>query len=636
MRPRRPAWKAFAPASLGAKLVLILTGVGVAAAIGITGLLLAVITPGFEMLEARRVAQHVDRTRAALADHRAGVENAVRDHGDRTGGYDHMAAPGRAFEAESFSALAMNDLGVQGMAHVAPGGRVLIARWRGVGRRGRDRDVLGAARLRDRIATLDLPRILGDRRSASWFAEVDGHLAAIGAAVIRRSDGLGAPRGHVIMARILTSRGLSDALQVSAAIDRAAPGPLAAPTRTSMVIAVPIPGVDGRPVGAARFGVPRDVSLLGRRVLLLAVAGSTLLLLAVLMVLRRAIDRLVLQPLGRVERHMQHVRASGSLEILPGDARPDEIGSLGRSFNAMLSQLNALREQIEGQSFALGRSESAVAVMHNVRNALSPVSTILSRGVAEAPPIDRAVLDRAVGELARDEADGARRRKLAAFLAASIDADARARDRQRRELQIGREAMAHVLEIIGEQQAHAHERPALEPCDVSEIVARNAAIARYAPGVSIGFSFPGDRHPVLANRVILSQVVGNLLGNAAEAIAATGRDHGSIAVTVVEAGETTEVRIRDDGEGFAPGIAAALFQRGFSTRAHKSGGLGLHWCANSMTAMEGGLSLLSEGPGRGSVAVLTLRSADEPVIAEARFAVRSPPRPAPTGSARAA
>ena len=69
---------------------------------------------------------------------------------------------------------------------------------------------------------------------------------------------------------------------------------------------------------------------------------------------------------------MQRVRDSGSLSVLEDDAnRNDEIASLGRSFNSMLIQLKDLREQVEVQSFALGRSESAVAVMHNVRNAIS-------------------------------------------------------------------------------------------------------------------------------------------------------------------------------------------------------------------------------------------------------------------------
>ena len=178
------------------------------------------------------------------------------------------------------------------------------------------------------------------------------------------------------------------------------------------------------------------------------------------------------------------------------------------------------------------------------------------------------------------------------------------------QLGIGREALTHVLEIIGAQQQAAHERPALEPCDVSDIVAKNATIARYSGNTSIAFSFPSHSHWGMANRVILSQVVGNLFSNAAEAIAATGRESGSIAVSVTERDGKLQLIIRDDGEGFDPAKAPTLFQRGFSTRAHKSGGLGLHWCANSMLAMEGSLELQSDGKGTGARAVLTMGLAE--------------------------
>jgi len=356
--------------------------------------------------------------------------------------------------------------------------------------------------------------------------------------------------------------------------------------------------------------VPRDVSRLGRRMLMLAVAGSTILLLLVLIALRRLIEQLVLRPLHRVESHMQRVSASGSLGLLEEEKRSDEIGSLGRSFNTMLRQLKDLREQIEVQSFDLGRSESAVAVMHNVRNALNPISTILSQGIAQAPPIDRATIDRAVAELAQDDMPPARRRKLSAFVAAAVQAQDDDRQATRRELGVGREALAHVLDIIGQQQKAAHERPTLEVCDVTDIIARNATIARYSQGVSIAFSYPADTRHVMANRVIFSQVIGNLFGNAAESIVARGGGTGTIAVALREEGDRVTIEIRDDGEGFSPDTAATLFQRGFSTRAHKSGGLGLHWCANSMNAMEGTLRLESEGSGRGAVAILTLRAAD--------------------------
>jgi signal transduction histidine kinase len=501
----------------------------------------------------------------------------------------------------------MENLDVDGMAYIGNDGRIVIARWRDP--RG-DNPGLRAA-LIGQVGKLDIARVLGNRNSGSFFIRLGPVVAAVGIAQVRRSDGSGMPRGYVLMARRITSQQLSGLLQLRARLDLAdAPDEsLITPERDMMRIAVPIRGGDGHAVASAAFSVPRDVSVLGQRMLLLAVAGSTLLLVVVLIMLRRMISRLVLRPLHRVEDHMRIVRKSGSLGPLPEEARQDEIGSLGRSFNAMLRQLKDLREQLEVQSFALGRSESAVAVMHNVRNALNPITTILSQGIAQAPPVDRAILDRAAAELARDDLPPARRAKLVAFIVAAIEAESSDRDERRRQLQIGREAMTNVLEIIGDQQQAAHERPELAPCDVTEIIARNATIARYAGAVSIVFTFPAHACMVMASRLILSQVIGNLFANATEAIAARGTGSGSITVTIDEVDGKACVAIRDDGEGFAADRAPTLFQRGFSTRKHKSGGLGLHWCANSMGAMQGSLKLESEGPGRGAAAILTLARA---------------------------
>ena len=610
---RRPRMRRRSPRSLGAKLVLILTAVGVAGAIGIAALLAIVITPSFNGLEAKAVHGHVERTQAALAEYAAKVESAVRDYGDWNDSYDYMARPSAAFERESFSPLAMANLGVQGMAYVAPDGRVVIARWIDAG--GRERPAMRAALVRA-LGTVDYRRVLRGSSSGRFYARLGDTVAAMGVAQVRRSDGSGSPRGYVLMARAIGSAQLAELLQVPARIERASGDvEVTTPGSRTTEIAVPMAGPDGHAVAAARFAVPREVSTLGRRLLLLAVAGSTLLLLIVLVVLRRVIAWLVLAPLARVEGHMQRVRASGSLSLLADEERDDEIGSLGRSFNAMLAQLKDLREQIEVQSFALGRSESAVAVMHNVRNALNPISTILSQGIRQPPPVDRATLDRALGELARDDVPAARRAKLAAFVTAAIDAEGLARDAMRGELQVGREAMAHVLEIIGQQQKQAHERPEVERVDVAEIVARNASIARYSQLASIAFSFPAGPHWAMANRVILSQVVGNLLGNAAEAIAAKGTGTGSITVTIEGEEKEVAIVVRDDGEGFDADRAPSLFQRGFSTRQHKSGGLGLHWCANSMTAMGGALALRSAGKGLGAEAVLTLAAAEATALA---------------------
>jgi two-component system OmpR family sensor kinase len=596
------------PSSLGAKLVLILTGVGVVGSVAIMLLLASVIIPSFNQLEEKSVDAHVERTRAVLGEYAAKVESAVRDYGDWNASYDYMQHQTPAFEQESFSTLAMENLGINGMAYVANDGQVVIARWRD----GRADNWVMRAKLIAQIHRIDFRKMLATRNSGNFFLRLGPNVAAVGVAQVRRSDGSGSPRGYVLMARQITSQQLSGLLQLSAGLDLAnvSDASRITPDQATMRIAVPIRGPSGHAVASATYTVPRDVSSLGKRMLILAIAGSTLLLMVVLMVLSRMITRLVLKPLRRVENHMQAIRTSGSLGPPADEERQDEIGSLGRSFTAMLRQLKDLREQLEAQSFALGRSESAVAVMHNVRNALNPISTILSQGIAQPAPVDRATLDRALDELGNDEMPQARRDKLIAFVAAAIEAEARDREERRRQLQIGREAMHFVLEIIGQQQQAAHDRPELEICDVTEIIAKNATIARYSAELSIVFTFPARPHLVLGSRVILSQVIGNLFANAAQAIQGYGTGGGCIAVSVEESDGRTCIAIRDDGEGFTADRAPTLFQRGFSTRKDKSGGLGLHWCANSMAAMQGSLKLESEGPGMGAVAKLSLATAE--------------------------
>ncbi len=601
--------RGIASASLGGKLVLILTGVGLVGSIAIALLLAAVITPSFKSLEDNAVTAHVERTRAALDDFANKVETAVRDYGDWNDSYAYMEHPTRAFEEESFSTLAMQNLSVDGMAYIRNNGSVVIARWIDPAN-GRDVPAMKAELVR-RIGGIDLARVVDAEGSGSFYLRFGDSVAAVGVARVRRSDGTGTPRGFVLMARTIGSEQLSTLLQVKAQVKLANDLPEVAitPHAARLDIAVPVRGPNGETVASAAYAVPRDMSLLGRRMLLLAAIGTSLLMIIVLVVLRKVIGQMVLRPLKRVERHMGVVRQSGTLGMLEEKPRSDEIGSLVTSFNSMLRQLKDLREQLEVQSFKLGRSESAVAVMHNVRNALNPISTILSQGLGTGGGADPAMVDRALSELAREDIPAARRQKLVAFLAAAQQAAAGERSERQQQLQLGREALHHVLEIIGKQQEAAHERPQLEACDITDIIAQNATIARYSSECSISFSFPSMPHWVMGNRVILSQVVGNLLGNAAEAITATGRGSGSIAVSVTEDKDKVRVVIRDDGDGFDPENAPTLFQRGFSTRKHKSGGLGLHWCANSMNAMEGKLDLLSEGMGKGARAILTLKAA---------------------------
>src|SRR3569623_3593966 len=95
------------PASRGAKLVLILTAVGVAGTIALTLLLASVIVPSFNQLEAKSVDASVERSRAARGEYASKVATAVKDYGDWNSSYEYMALLTAAFEQDSFSPLAM-------------------------------------------------------------------------------------------------------------------------------------------------------------------------------------------------------------------------------------------------------------------------------------------------------------------------------------------------------------------------------------------------------------------------------------------------------------------------------------------------------------------------------------------------
>ena len=179
--------RGIASASLGGKLVLILTGVGLVGSIAIALLLAGVITPSFKSLEDNAVTAHVERTRAALDDFANKVETAVRDYGDWNDSYAYMENPTRAFEEESFSTLAMQNLSVDGMAYIRNNGSVVIARWIDPAN-GRDVPAMKAELVR-RIGGIDLARVVDAEGSGSFYLRFGDSVAAVGVARAARSSG---------------------------------------------------------------------------------------------------------------------------------------------------------------------------------------------------------------------------------------------------------------------------------------------------------------------------------------------------------------------------------------------------------------------------------------------------------------
>ena len=158
-------------------------------------------------------------------------------------------------------------------------------------------------------------------------------------------------------------------------------------------------------------------------------------------------------------------------------------------------------------------------------------------------------------------------------------------------------------------------------CDLTPVVGASCAIARHSAAAEVTVDFTTDeRFRVAMPRVLLAQIIDNILTNAVEAVAATGRGQGVIQIHAerLEQGSGKFVRlvIRDDGDGFAPETSSALFERGHTGRRKQQGGIGLHWCANTLNACGGSITLTSAGIGHGSTVEMLLPFASSAASAD--------------------
>jgi signal transduction histidine kinase len=67
-----------------------------------------------------------------------------------------------------------------------------------------------------------------------------------------------------------------------------------------------------------------------------------------------------------------------------------------------------------------------------------------------------------------------------------------------------------------------------------------------------------------------------------------------------------ELSFTDNGQGIPEANLDRIFERGYSTRRIRTGGIGLHWCANSLAGMGGSIWAMSGGPGQGATMIVRL------------------------------
>lgn len=623
--------------SLYSKVILLLCAV--LAAFGSINYLVQreVILPSFESLEEDLARTDMERVTRALDGELEQLQLFAADWGNWLETYRFMAGEHPAFIDDNMTPATVEAARLDLIAYVDRDARFV---WR----QGFD-PATHAARPYAMLSGDALPAVhpfraaIAEGREARGLVLTEHGPAMLVAAPVLDGAGNGPHRGAVLLARVITpdvAARLAEQAQVQlevTAVPRAAATAAAAARQDQAVVTAhdlslevtrQLTGIGGVPAVMLRIDVPRSVSARGRDAIGFALLSLLCAGIVVLFVLLVALRRMVLRPVSRMTRHAVAIAEGDDLTQRMNVRRNDELGVLAREFDRMVDQLAETRRRLVDQSFEAGAAQVASGLLHNVGNAMTPLGVTvagLQRQLRDAPAGE---VEMAIAELEAGVADEARRadleqllrlasRELAQVVArAGDDADAVARHAE------------SIQRILAHQLRSTGAGPVVENVELRALVARGVEMV--APAMLQRLRLESD--PSLAAigtlplpRMLLQQVVQNLVLNAAEAARASGGTlHVSAQLQEGDDGDTLLLRFADDGEGIEPGHLARVFEKGFSTKSSGTNlGIGLHWCANALHAVGGGLRADSAGRGRGAVLEVSvpIRLREDRAVAQA-------------------
>ena len=622
--------------SLPVKATLLIVGLFVGFGAVQFGVQKIILYPSFVTLEQREAEKNVARALDALRRELELLGPQVTDWATWDETYAFVQDHNPAYVDANLNAEALENLRINYLAFVDASGTAV---WQlAIGLEGQGTlapHELGFAHFAgdDPLVQLGQP---GNRASADRAHAVTGVRASprgpvlVAAQPIFKTSGEGPARGVVIMARLLDATAvaqIAEQANVDLALLPVAKNSVARPANAASsavrhdratytvtdAIASGITTVfdfKAVPIFQLQVDTPRSISAQGRRTLefanrSLTIAGSVILL-AVLTMFKIT----VFSPIARLTAHAAHVGKSGDLDARINSQREDEIGVLGREFDAMVARLGDTRALLLEQSYKAGIAELASGVLHNIGNAVTPLRIKLSGLISDLRQAPHEEVAMANAELADPQLDAQRRADLEQFMALAATELTALTQHATDRLSAALGHVDQVQQILADQQRFAHAERVIEDLNVARLI--KDCVALLPPNLvdktSIALAPGLEAAPLVrSSRAVLSQILSNLLINAAEAIVATGvPGRIQISAKLVDQAESALcIEIVDEGIGIEAELLPRLFEAGVSTK-NRGSGMGLHWSSNTIAALGGRLSAASDGPGCGARITLVL------------------------------
>ena len=588
------------------KINLALVGVVAVSAILNFATLKMAVMPSFAALEEQAAERDHSRVLEAIQLQKDQVANSAGDYAMWDDTHDFVNGLAPSYREKNVTQESLQTLGVNYFVAVDMKGRIILDE-------GYDHseDEPRPIKLFDSdMIPLSNKLLMAQNKVevGSGLIRTKDGLVVVGYSPILRSDRTGERAGTLVLGRLLDIDALKLMTRVNFDLqDNLVPdNAVNSPSAATVDKIENLTGLGGDVVGRVITHTTKDITAVGTRTIL---TTSVFLLMsagAVLVALGYVLHHIAIRRIQNLRSHIMNVASTGTLDVMPEDGKNDELSDTLSSFNQMATQLAELRDTLRRQDYDHGAADQAAGLLHNVRNAISPVSALAWELSSKDERGWKQNLKSAVDQLQDTSLPSDRVAKLHQFLAMSasrlIDEDRRRQDDMHSMVSMLRQ----IDDILKEQDSSAQLERVAENIDVTKALLVASELVKRRNGIildSAGLEAVSAR----GHKVPLEQVLSNLLVNAAESIEASENQNGHIRIrTSATSSNEVEIVISDNGIGINKDVCSRVFEKGFSTKPGGKRGLGLHWCSNAIDAMGGRLELESEGLGKGATFRITL------------------------------
>jgi predicted ATPase/signal transduction histidine kinase len=324
--------------------------------------------------------------------------------------------------------------------------------------------------------------------------------------------------------------------------------------------------------------------------------------------------------LGRAAFNAQRLDAvmliAGQLAVSLANAQLYE--SLEQRVQARTRELEQTQAELVATARRAGKAEIANNVLHNIGNVLNSVNvsaSVMRRNIGSSRLDGLARAVAMINEHSRDltafVAQDPRGKALISYLNELVSALRTEGENALDDLDRLVRSVDHISYVVATQQSVSGPSSVLEKVRPGELLDEalrlsTQAIAR--AGITVTRRYE-DVPATSLDRQRLLQILVNLIGNAAQAMAGNPEASRQLTLGISVARDDTGARlcitVKDEGEGIAPENLMRIFAHGFTTR-HGGHGFGLHSSALAALEMGARLAAHSEGPGMGAVFTLTI------------------------------